>query len=128
MDNLKYIVNLIVGDWSLDGHNQTSSVTIESNLSKSEIKEAYKAGTAIVGFDLSSKVCIEYEDYKISEEHLSKLEKCGITVELDDGDLNAETFALIYLDIAKLGNPDSEFVIVSSKAAINIGGYGLFSL
>lgn len=48
----KYIVELIVGDWSNDGHGQTDVTVIESNLTPSEVKAAYSLGVDKCGYGL----------------------------------------------------------------------------
>ena len=57
-----FTINLIVGDWSGDGHTVTETVTISSNCSVDSIRLAYKEGSEILGFDLSETVCREFED------------------------------------------------------------------
>ena len=64
MDNLTRIV---IGDWSNnDGHGVTNSTLIRSNKNGIEIREAYRKGTKMVGFDLTKNVCHDYKDSNIS--------------------------------------------------------------
>ena len=35
------IINLVIGDWSGDGHDKRQTITIESNLTLAEITNAY---------------------------------------------------------------------------------------
>ena len=128
-NDLKYIINLIVGDWSLDGHNQTDTITIESNLGRSEIEDAFKAGSKLLDFNLTQKVCTDYEDDGISKVFIDRLRKFNIEVEFDKyypGHLNIDSFVKLWLDIAQLGNPKFQYEL-AGLATINIGGYGLFS-
>jgi len=132
----KQIVDLIVGDWSSDGHGRTEKISIKSNLNKSQIQDAYKKGVEISGVNLE-QVCCEYEGTKVPREIYEKLTTAGMynddvfENEIDedgDGDLyiNAQDFAFIYLFLVELGNPTFRYKIIQPEK-INIGGYGLLS-
>lgn len=136
-DGLLHVTNLTMGDWSYDGHNQTSVKTIVSNLSTKQIEEAYKAGTKIVGFDLTKDVARDYEDTELPSEFADMLRKHGFDVDseiekhVDEENgfiLWIDTFPKIFFFIVKLGNPDFRYAEAEQKQNINIGGYGLFSL
>lgn len=138
-------INLVLGDWSGDGHNQTETITIYSNYTKEKLQEIYAKGWHKVGFDLTAVVCDEYEDNNISREAFDKLVQAGLTLEdlelteydmkaaraslADENgiELNPYSFARIYLFIAKLGDEDKEFEYeIAKNTSITIGGYGLF--
>lgn len=133
-NSLLHTINLVVGDWSHDGHSKTETVTILSNLDKKALEKAYKKGSKKVGFDLETDVCADYEDMSMSEDISEKLKAAGIKphdyVEEDEAGLsfsyNHEAFATLWLDIARLGNPDLKYEITAdNNTTINIGGYGL---
>lgn len=127
---MKNTINLVVGDWSDVGHGKTEAVTIESNLTTEELKKAYKKATKLLGFDLVEHCCEDYEDNKLSENVISKLESCGIDTTLlleGDDQISYETWPELYCQVCKLGNPTFEWIFVANDA-INIGGYGLFLL
>ena len=126
-------INLVVGDWSNDGHGQTEVITIESNLTLSEIVEAYEKGKTISGIDLEY-VCAEYQQNTFGRQVYDKLVELGMLansieseVENDDIEVNISPFdfAYIYMFIVSLGNPDLKYEIIKPDA-IRIGGYGLF--
>lgn len=133
-------ISLVIGDWSHDGHGHTDFVNIESNLSKAEVEDAYKAGTKKLGFNFVERVCSEYCENKMSNEIWQNFLAAGYTVnpeieyyfeeEEEDGDkeLNVESFADLYLFIVKLGNPifDARVLPQEEEPNIKIGGYGLF--
>jgi hypothetical protein len=126
------LVNLVVGDWSYDGHNQNRTITIESNLSVSEIKEALKTGSEISGIDLN-QVCCEYEDNILKREVYDRLIELGMPednfydVEKDmEINIYADEFVYIYLFLVSLGNSKFKYEFPRIEQ-INIGGYGLFS-
>jgi hypothetical protein len=135
---LEHRIELVVGDWSHDGHEKTDVQFLESNLPSSEIKKAYNAGTKIVGFDFSKVVARNYEEDKISVDKVDKLKSLGCELfdsydeydfsEKEGYQLWPDIFTDVYLFICKLGNPDFEYELVSDSAdRINIGGYGLFT-
>lgn len=141
MSKLTHVVNLVLGDWSGDGHSKTDFITIRSSLSPVALAKAYNMGCKIVGFDLSNEVASDYEDSRIRGEELKKLRAAGYTKELDDeypendsGNeeydgtalLDSDTFAEIYLWVAQKGNPKLQYEVDRSR--LDIGGYGLFCL
>lgn len=139
MSKLKHVVNLVVGDWSRDGHGHSDNVTIRSTLDKAAISKAYQKGTEIVGFNLSDEVASDYEDSRIRGDELKKLRAAGYTEPFDDeypegeegeyggtGLLDPETFVELYLWIAQKGNSALQYEVID--ASIEIGGYGLYSL
>jgi hypothetical protein len=134
--DLKYVVNLILGDSGGDGHCKKSMTSIMSNCDKQEIKLAYKKGTELVGFDFTAQVCSDFGDNKISIEYYNKLVELGLpnesyhndSDEIEEEDsisLWLDNFTEIYLFIVKLGNPDFDYEFLQNSD-IDIGGYGLF--
>lgn len=135
----KHKMNLVLGDWSRDGHGQSETFGIETNLTKNEIQESYKKGVEIVDLDLSEKVCRYHEDDSISLENLEKLKKHGLKFFQENGEeyeleenfdetgfsVSEEDFVIMFMFIVKLGNPLLEWNFCESES-INIGGYGLF--
>jgi hypothetical protein len=133
------IISLVLGDWSHDGHSQSDTVVISSNLDKNEMEKAYKKATKKLGFDFCDTVCADYEDNNLSEENLMILVNHGLKIDdLDlynydpkiDGDVHIwhDAFTHIYLFIIKLGNPNFEYKILEDdlNPSIHIGGYGLY--
>jgi hypothetical protein len=131
-------VNLVMGDYSGDGHMQQETMLIECNLTTLEIADAYKKGRAIVGWDLSETVADEYEDNKISLEKCNRLKELGYDtgfegegwVDEDDEEgprISTIEFAHVYMFFVWLGNKDVVWEFVNdSTGKLNIGGYGLF--
>jgi hypothetical protein len=81
------IIELVVGDWSRDGHNQSESFTFNTNMPASEVAKAYKKGCEIVGFDLSKDIASDYEENRIGWDNLQTLRSFG----LPEGSLDDET-------------------------------------
>jgi hypothetical protein len=135
---MKHIIILVLGDWGHGGHGKSSIVTIRSNLTKSEIEEAYRKGIQKVGVSFIEEIGAKYEDYtgcEFNEEDFGKLEDAGIDTSDIDEDVYApggyrifeKGFVNIYLSLVKLGNPEFKWDQVSAdENHIRIGGYGLF--
>lgn len=133
---MKNLIKLVVGDWSHDGHNQTDSVQILSNLSKNSINRAYENGSYKIGFDFKNSICVEYEDNSLCKEKLNILLDHGLwpddaeSLKKDEEELylDSDQFIDIYLFIAKLGDSGFKYKIINyeENPSINIGGYGLF--
>lgn len=133
------MINLVMGDWSGDGHSQTATVTILSNIDKKALEKAYKAGVKKTGVDFENEVAEEYEDNTISAEIVEKLAKHGFKIEdysedeepdEEDDDprycLWTDGYSLAWLFVAQVGNPDFKFEVIEDDSPnINIGGYGL---
>lgn len=127
------MIEIIMGDTSADGHGQTDSIYIESNLTVQQIQAAYNKGTKLVGFNLVDSVAADYEDNKITVEDWNKLIALGFdgtSMEDDDDEdhlaLWTDSFSEIYFFICKLGDPTFTYN-VTKYDRIDIGGYGLFS-
>jgi len=130
---LNNIINLILGDWSHDGHGRASITTIRSNLTKPEMDEAYIVGTKKVGFSFIEEVGVDFDDYSgcsIDQEQTDMLEEAGVDtscIDYSDHRIYEEGFVDIYLDIVKLGDDTFEWERVSHEENhIRIGGYGIF--
>lgn len=130
-----FVINLVVGDWSGDGHSMTSNVMIHSNLSINQIKKAVEVACTKVGFDFTQEICQDYECTRLSDYQAEKLMSAGIDLhkilEFDE-ELNEWSFCYdphkfveLWLEFVKLGNSKFIYEIVEGKN-INIGGYGLF--
>lgn len=143
MSELPHSINLVVGDWSHDGHGLTKTITISSNLTTKEVESAYKKASKKIDIDLYENVCHRYQDYILLLKDWEKLSNAGMTLDLfQDENYEAEKaandkmrgfcicpkdFAAIYCFMVKLGNPKFEYIIVpENNNTIYVGGYGLF--
>lgn len=119
-------LNLVLGDWSGDGHSKTDTVTIETNLSKKEVWEAYSAGAKLIGVDLCNSVAAEYEDNKICRDDVAKFADAGYECEIDDyNSIYTEEFTALFLFTVSKGRPDFVYEICKNQD-LHIGGYGLY--
>jgi hypothetical protein len=137
LDSLSNTIDLVMGDWSDDGHGETEQVTIKSNFNKIWIDRAYESASDILGFCFINEVAKNYEEPYIDNELIIKLREVLEEPNLLDGviDEHAECIGIdsyeyldIYLKIIKLGDPDFKYKIIGdNNEQINIGGYGLFT-
>lgn len=124
-EGLKHTIRVVMGDPSGDGHGRTSSDLIKSSLNRSEIQDAYEAGSKILGFDL-----VELEKNRrsrriLSDENVAALAANGY--EIEGGEVWKEEYMHLFLWVAKLGNPS--FVHEFCREAVpqlEIGGYNYF--
>jgi hypothetical protein len=141
-------IRLVIGDWSLDGHNFIAERAVECSVSAEELAASFEKNSKMIGFNLTKEVAVEHEDGTIKKEHIDKLKEYNIDVlnivleenehlkealqkEIDNipntGHLQIEvnTFAAIYMEIATL---NTEITWKKIKMCeLTIGGYGLFS-
>lgn len=148
---MKHIFQLIIGDWSQDGHNQTERVIVKANKEPSEIIESYRVIERKSGISLdknTSKGCSqilgEYEESNIDPESIKKLKDAG--VEIPDGDdednedgsvwMDPERVVQLFMNMAKAHIPDLEYKILQDEIPTINGfwkkelggiGYGLFN-
>ena len=140
-----HAINLTVGDPGGDGHGQSETTLILSNITPAEVKAAYKAGAAVIGVDLVSTVCVEYEDKHLKAADWAKFVAAGATVESigcdietraeydrqpGDASLWTDSFTALYLFTVAIGakSTGTEFIYeVAHNSDICIGGYGIYS-
>lgn len=77
MAELNHVIELEVGDWSKDGHNQSDVFLFKSNYSGEEIDEGFERLKKEKQIDFK-KVCHDYEDSEINDDVLVKLIKLGV--------------------------------------------------
>lgn len=80
MSELTNTINLVMGDWSNDGHCKTDTITIVCNLDKKALALAYKAGAKKLRVDVSKKVAEEYQDATLSKADWQKFTAAGMTL------------------------------------------------
>lgn len=130
---------MVVGDWSNDGHGQTETLVIESNLSHEEIEAAYAKGVKEFGLDVARELCHEYEENTIPRELYKRFEM----IDPNFGDKYADSidhdptsediaiwhkeFTAMWLIVAQCGNPDFKWRFSEAVKQIFVGGHGLFS-
>lgn len=139
-------MNLILGDWSKDGHNQHDTVTLLSNKPVEEVHKAYKKARELTGISFDERtyklysfhtICTEYEDNRIDDSCWEILQNHGLTLELlnsfgkdkfsDEEELEiwdiTGTFVNLWIWFTKLGDKELELEI-SKEEIPNINGGG----
>lgn len=141
-NELNNSINLVIGDWSHDGHEISETVTIKSNLTGPEINDAYEAGTKKVGFNLVEGVACDWQDNSITSQTIDSLKRFGFNPDDVFGDYECselesqgktsiyrDEFVTMYLFIAGLGNLSFQYEIQENHDnTLHIGGYGLYDL
>lgn len=67
------LINLVLGDWSGDGHNHTKSYVIDSSVSFDALENSHHEGCRVLGFSFENEAADEYEDPTISVDHFQKI-------------------------------------------------------
>ena len=136
-------ISLTVGDCSGDGHSLSETIYIKSNVDMIALKEAYKVGKNRIQIDVESH-CKDYEDNGFPQSAAKRLLKGGKAPEFatpfiqecieeafDEGDednmciYSIEVYAILWLCLARIGNPNITIQFDGNYPNINIGGYGL---
>lgn len=130
------LINLVVGDWSDDGHGKTEHVCVEVNCTKDELQQAYDEGVGKLGFSMRDEVQ-DYENHILSLEAYMALVSSGFNFEDEENGLETviteedryigrQDYAILWMWIAHVGRPYITHKVVKQDNQINIGGYGLF--
>ena len=120
-------INLVVGDWSDDGHGKVHVIPVESNKEVDDVMYAFDKGNEGVNLE---QYCSDYEDNmvptKLIMEFVSEdLYLCDPDEEFHD--IESATYAEIWLGIARKGDPELVISVTEEELPeIRIGGYGLF--
>lgn len=135
-----HVINLVVGDWSDDGHGKTSTYTYEVNIPQEDIQKYYTAGATPEQHKVINTIADDYEDTKLNDDHIKVLRELGYPVDSmewatdnqndDEPYITEEEFVDLYWHIVGNGLPKDVNLIYSEiepiNANINIGGYGFF--
>jgi hypothetical protein len=137
--------NVVVGDWSQDGHNMTENFVIEME-DHVNTGAALAAAKTLFGFEMDD-FCADYEDSEFpsqlikeiyTEANFRNISMEGVCFE-DDDDLQEEKVYLGYdeffglwlaylnVGVVMVYGPDYRVREVKGSTTHNIGGYGLFS-
>ena len=131
---MKEMLEMIVGDYSGDGHNmyQTFNLEIEHDNSK-EIEQRLLNNEQILNdkyeIDLSNWFK-EYEENTLSDEEIQKLKNLNIKIDEETNELrfyDAEEFIDIWIQLMHLVDPEIKINRINYKTYMsNCTGYGLF--
>ncbi len=124
-EKLPHTIRLVRGDPSGDGHGRTSTHSFRSSLTPDEVRQAYRKGVGIVGFDLiQEEINTNGNRFKLKPEYREAMKTHGYVSDVDVDWIDSETYIDIYLWIAKLGNPNLEVQwFTEPRYDIDIGGY-----
>lgn len=100
------LLDLIVGDWSHDGHEKTTNFVVSFKGTIEKLDEAYKKGTEILGFDITKEVATEYEETRVLKSIEDKLKEYNIILEDTWDEKDYEPQVGPYKWVVKDGNKD----------------------
>lgn len=133
---------LVIGDYSKDGHNQADYFTLETSHDSATIVKAYKQAVKKSGVTLDNdtkakyKPCEEYEDSSLSEEIVKLLTELGVKWDKmeskfnDDGSLcvTPQDMTNIFMEMVRTQIEGFTYKIIEPKCLNgwggNIGGIG----
>jgi len=125
------LMQLIIGDWSGDGHGRCDRVLVTVNHTAAGIRAAYDIARSATGVCLSDFAALYESGYTASDHMISVLKKYGYTIPQDIDD-PIEEMVKLYFWFVGLVLKDIKYTIVKPKV-INIHGdhridlgYGLY--
>lgn len=132
MSDKRIIISLNTGDVGDDGHGKYDSTYILSNLSHTELQQAYNQGSSQLGIDITL-YCKEYVDNTFPKDDYDKLIQSGYDHHDDnlweDNNIyymEIKVFIKLWLFIAGIGNTSFEYKYLECDNTLDIGGYGLY--
>ena len=128
-----HTITLVMGDPWNDGHGRSRDFTIECNLDPIQLRDAYKAGCEILGFNIEDEIARNYEDNKLEKRFAKRFQELGLDWNWE-GDkpitLDTDGYAELWLFAVKLGCKQTfgcDFTYTEVHPhTIEIDGYGLF--
>lgn len=128
-------IEIVVGDWSGDGHNKKASFYVETLMTSNQVKEFYQDASIKLGFDLL-RYCDKYNTIPeyILTPILKQINIDPLHFEINDIKETEENgyyylteydFVKIYIRMVEYVSGKSINIIIADT--INIGGYGFFS-
>lgn len=149
-------MNLVLGDWSDDGHGKTTNVTVEVNKTVVEVQEAYKASCKLTGISFNHNVdytekkrdwkeakkymvCTKYEENTLTNEVKEVLKRFNCPEDIIENfdEECFENFVKLWFWFVKLSLPDLVYTEIKNDIPtingywnenLNVAfGYGLFN-
>ena len=138
-------IDIVLGDWSDDGHGESEKYPILVNKSKKEMQDAYKASCKALGISFNHnedftglegsydeqrdrQICSEYEDSRLSEHVIEVLREHGCDVMFNGYNLvdtieeeefvSEDMLVALLMWFIKYSMPDFEWKKVDEKDSI----------
>ena len=131
----QFLIKILVGDTSADGHGHTDSSIIISNIKSYQIRDAYQRGSAKIGVNLELLVTnSDDEEYvMLSKDKLRPLIDHELLEEKDFDEeentaihISADLYIHLWLQIAQKGNAEFVYTRMDNKMSeLDLGGYWL---
>lgn len=132
---LEFLIPIVFGDWSGDGHSDSSREYVWSNRVVPEWKMALIKGQKSVGVDLKD-ICGGYGERTIEDGVVEILRSHGFEhkfncdkYEGDPQEMTPHDFKVIFLFLVGKGDPDLRYMQIkhgTHSQEIHPGGYGLY--
>jgi len=124
-----YLVPIVFGDWSNDGHRDTERMYVWSNKGIAAWRRAFAEGCARTGVDLAESIAANYEDRSIAPDDLARLRASGFSYDLEEeGEVNIDEFAEMFFHLVRVGDPEITFTRMEFSThhmEVHPGGYGI---
>ena len=127
-------MNLVLGDWSDDGHGKTEKILVEVNKTVEEIQQGYNVACEVTGYCFHEnspykQLLTNYEDNEILHTDCDKLLEFGLNVvdhckETQDGSVifTSKEFRDLWFHFVNIAIPDIQWVFID-ECIPNINGY-----
>ena len=131
-----YTVNLIVGDWSDDGHGKVTMHSFITNLTPDQVRYCHSVGATPAQHVVLDTIASDYEDTVLTPPQLEVLKQLGFPVEKlafneekEEPNITEDEYIELYWHVVSRGNPYLSPVRYTRVETndITIGGYGFFS-
>lgn len=128
---LLYVYQIVIGDWSDDGHGKCDHYTVETSHNMTEIQEAYLKAVNACGVSLhrnskaNYELCSEYQDNTIPEEAEERLTELGVDWKLietkydRDCGMNPDSFSYLFMEMVKTQISDFEYKFSAGPPYLN---------
>lgn len=132
-----YQMDLVLGDWSDDGHGKSEKITLVSNKPVLDVQEAYKAACKLTGIQFNHnedytgkkrtydraaeyRVCTEYEESELSAKCRAVFAAHGISTELYEKEPSPDNFTDLWTAFVKLADPQLELRRLEEEKCIPV--------
>lgn len=128
-------VKIRIGDWSHDGHGMTADFIIKCNFNGIYLSNQYERGVKKIGVDVR-RLCADYEAHTITRADADKLMPYDKIYEMIEGVddrnedryyIDKEGYVIMWLETARVGDPQINYTFAKESEVLGIGGYGLFT-
>lgn len=123
---MRHTFQLVLGDWSNDGHGRTQTVMLRADAPIEKVREAFfKAQTLLPEVLDPTTMCAEYQETEISEECLRQLKQHKAPRPRKDEGCSLDWLARYTVWFINQGNPKLEVKRVKRETYPTLHFYGM---